>query len=235
MAATLDQLIGRSRGLLNEPTPKFWSNKELLDHAIAACTDLWGAYIDLHEEHFQTIDATNVSMAASSSTLTGVPSDMFRVVAIEPRDLSSSSASRNMVFVPRDYHASEFVSARSLSSQDPGSQTIYYAMTLAGPPTGTVTIEVAPQISSAVLLRLVYVATLAALTGSSTNPIPGESDTAVLAWIMAWARAKERPDTMPDPAWLAVYQTEKQSLLVRNTPRQEDEEEYVIGMFEERW
>ncbi len=38
---------------------------------------------------------------------------------------------------------------------------------------------------------------------------------------------------VPDPGWLAVYATEKQGLLVALTPRQEQEEETVVGMFED--
>jgi hypothetical protein len=49
---------------------------------------------------------------------------------------------------------------------------------------------------------------------------------------VAWARAKEREDRSPDPAWFATYSTDKQSLLTALTPRQEQEEEVVEGLFD---
>jgi hypothetical protein len=97
----------------------------------------------------------------------------------------------------------------------------------------TPTVRVVPQISGTLLLRFIYVAApgSAALTLNSANPIPGESDNAMMAWIIAQARAKEREDRSPDPNWLAIYGTEKQSLLVRMAPRQQQEPEVVEDLF----
>jgi hypothetical protein len=224
----------RTTGLL-ETTASFWSDAELLEHIVEGIKDLWGAIIDLHQEHFATDDATNVSLAANSSSLAGVPADMFRVLLIEPRDMTNANSARAIRFIPRDYNSPEFEEARSMTAQDPYAGTvIYYAVFGAGAPTGTATIKVAPQINAALTLRLVYVPTLAAtdMEAGDANPIPGEADNALFAWCMAFARAKERDDRSPDPNWLAVYATEKQNILTRLTPRQEHEPEYVSGMFE---
>lgn len=236
--ATLGTIRTRVRtvGLL-ETTASFWTDAELLEHLVEGVKDLWGAIVDLHQEHFATDDATNVSLAANSSSLTGTPADMFRVLLIEPRVLTSGTTGAQVQFVPRDYNSPEFAYARALSAQEPtDGLIIYYTIFGAGAPTGTApTIKVAPQISSALNLRLVYIPTLAAtdMEAGDANPIPGEADNALFAWCMAFARAKERDDRSPDPNWLAVYATEKQNILTRLTPRQEQEPEYVSGMFEE--
>ena len=217
-------------------TSPFWTDQELLDLLILGAKDLWRAIVDLHQGHFTTNDATNVSLAASTSTLTGVPADCFRVLMIEPRDLTSSNASRFVYFKPKQYHASAFQSARSVSATDPSSTyIIYYDILNAGSPVAAPSIIIAPTITSALNLRLVYVHTLATLTESSDNPIPGESDNALISWCVAWARAKEREDHSPDPAWFATYSTDKQSLLTALTPRQEQEEETVESLFGEDW
>jgi len=219
-------------------TDKFWSDDELLNIALRGTTDLWAAYIDLHEEHFLTNDATNVSLAADTSTLTGVPSDTFRVYLIEPRDITSTSTSRDVAFIPRDYNHHEFVNARAQSAQTPeGGLNIFFAMSGVGGPNAAPVVTVAPQVSTAVNLRFVYIPVLGVhtYTVNSTNPIPGESDHAVIAWIVAYARAKEREDRIPDPGWLAVYSTEKQSLLMRSVPRQEQEPVVVDGLFDSYW
>ncbi len=79
-----------------------------------------------------------------------------------------------------------------------------------------------------------YVYTLPTLLDTDSNPIPGESDNALIAWCVAYAKAKEQEteQRVPDPGWLAIYNTEKQGLLVALTPRQEQEEEIAEGLFE---
>ena len=238
MATLLDDIRTRARRQLQETSASFWTEAELADHIIAGIRDMWGAIIDLHQEHFATIDATNVSLAASTSTLTGVPADTFRVLLIEPRDVTSSATGRYTQFIPRDYNSPEFIAARMLSSQDSSSgPIIYYNINQAGAPVAAPTVNVAPQLSAALNLRFVYIPTLATSLfndfATDNNPIPGESDNALFAYCMAFARGKERDDGSPDPNWLAVYGTEKQNVLVRLTPRQEQEPEYVMGMFEE--
>lgn len=236
MATILSTIRDKARKTLLETSAGFWTDAELLEHEVDCIRDLWGAIVDLHQEHFFTVDATNVSLAADTATLTGVPSDVFRVLLIEPRDVTQSASGRNTTFVPRDYNSKEFIQARSIPAQAPANgPVIYYAISQAGAPVGSPTIHIAPNLSSALNLRLVYIPTLvdgASWLASSTNPIPGESDNAIFAWTVAYARAKERDDRSPDPNWLAVYGTEKQNILTRLTPRQEQEPEYAEGMFE---
>jgi hypothetical protein len=216
----------------------YWTDSELLDLARRGVTDLWAAILDLNQEHFLTIDDTNVSVTASTATLTGVPSDVFRVHLIEPRDVTDSSTTRNVEFYPRDINSADFRNARAEGTIDvTGDAVVFYCIVGAGSPIAAPTIQIAPKLSAAVNLRLVYVPTLAVsgYATTSTNPIPGESDNAIISWIVAFARAKEREDRSPDAAWLSIYATEKQSLLTRLTPRQTQEPEIVEGLFEGYW
>lgn len=235
MATLLSALETQARRHLLETTAAFWTSSELIDICNQGIRDLWGAAIDLHQEHWFTNDATNVSMAANTATLTGVPTDVFRVLLIEPRDITAGVVGRQTYFISKDYNSREFISARSMSALEANANNggiIYYSVTQAGAPVGAPTIYVAPQLTSALNLRLVYVPIQAAVAASGNNPIPGESDNALIAWIVAYARAKEREDRSPDPNWLAVYGTEKQNILTRLTPRDESEPEIVEGMFE---
>jgi hypothetical protein len=235
VATLISSLITQARRPLNEATARFWSDAELLDHAVHGIHDLWGAILDLHQEHFLTNDATNVSLAADATSLSGVPTDVFRVHSLEPRDLTTSGTARNMEFVPKDYNHADFVGARSLGAQDPDGATVYYCLINAGAPVGAPSILVAPKLTTAVNLRLVYNPTVGTLTSGDNNPIPGEGDAAVIAWIVAFARAKEREDRSPDPEWLAIYGTEKKALLTRLTPRQTQEPDTVEALFEPYW
>lgn len=215
-------------------TGPFWTEQELLDILIDGAKDLWRAIIDLHQGHFTTIDETNVSVTANTSALAGVPVDCFRVLMVEPRDLSQANTYRSMYFKPKQSHSLAFQAARSESASASANQrtVVLYDILNAGSPVAAPSIVIAPTLSYALTLRVIYVHILAALTESSDNPIPGESDNALVSWGVAWARAKERDDRMPDPAWLATYSTDKQSLLTALTPRQEQEEEIVEGLFD---
>ncbi len=231
MATTLGTLRTAARIHLNETTARFWTDAELLDYAIKGVQDLWKALVDLHQEHFLTDDASNVSVAANATTLTGVPADCFRVHMIEPRDLSGSA--RYLKFEAKDYNHVDFQEARAQTAVDPsGGPVVLFALVGAGAPVAAPTVKVAPKLTAAVNLRFVYIPTLASMTADSSNPIPGESDNAIIAWIVAWARAKEREDRTPDPEWLALYATEKTGLKIINTPRQSQDPEIVDGMFE---
>ncbi len=220
-------------------TNGFWTDAELLDYLTRGITDLWAAILDLHQEHFFTLDESSLSISANTATISGVPSDVFRVGFIEPVTLNSTGSYRNLRFEPRDMNHPDFREARAMENQDPsgGEVTIYYAITGAGTPTGAPTIRIAPKLTSAIAagqLRLAYVPNLAVsgYSTTTTSPIPGEADNALIAWAVAFARAKEREDRSPDPAWLSIYSTEKQTLLVRLTPRQTQEPDYVEGLFE---
>lgn len=214
-------------------TNPFWTEDELTQITIDGCKDLWRGIIDLHKGHFTTIDATNVSLTASSSTLTGVPSDCFRVLSLEPRDITDSSTSRYVMFKPAPYQSAQFTRDRTMASLDASYPSwVYYDILNAGSPVAAPSIVVSRQLTTAMNLRLVYVNTLAALTESSNNPIPGESDNALIAWTVAFALAKQRPDLMPDAGWLSIYATDKQALFTALTPRQEQEEEVVEDFFQ---
>lgn len=235
MATLLSALETQARRHLLEPTAGFWSSAELIDIMNQGIKDLWGAAIDLHQEHWFTNDATNVTLAADTATLSGVPTDVFRVLLIEPRVVTSGTTGRDTHFVSKDYNSREFIAARSISAQDAnvsGGGIVYYAVTQAGAPVGAPTIYVAPQLTAALNLRLVYIPIQAAVAASGNNPIPGESDNALIAWTIAYARAKEREDRSPDPNWLAVYGTEKQNIMVRLAPRDESDPIYVESMFD---
>lgn len=214
----------------------FWTDAEILTHLTDGAKDMWAAILDTFGDHFFTVDITNVSLAAEATQLTGVPADTFRVQLIEPRDTTSAGTYPYVRFVPRKYNHPEFEAARALGSISPDSASvIFYDVSGAGTPVGTPVILTAPKISTALTLRFVYNPTLAALTSASNNPIPGEADKALVSYAVAFARSKERDDRSPDPNWIAVYATEKQSIMARITPRQEQEAEYVTGMFEDTY
>lgn len=236
MATLLSTIRTNARIELKETTASFWTDAELLTHEQLCINDLWGAIIDLNGTHFQTIDVTTMSIAAEATSIATVPSDVFRILLIEPRDTTSAGSSNSLLFVPKKYNDPEFISARAMSSLDPlTAGIVYYDVVGAGAPVAAPTILIAPKLSSAVNLRVHYipVAGSDALTAASNNPIPGESDRAIMAWTVAFARAKEREDRSPDPAWLAIYATEKQNILTRLTPRQTQEPEIVGDMFGE--
>src|SRR3990167_8624594 len=100
LLSTIETVVRRD---LKETTASFWSQAELLQHFNDGIQNLWGAIIDLFEEHYITIDVTNVSMAAEATTLTGVPADTFRVHLIEPRDTTSAGTAPNVIFDAKEY------------------------------------------------------------------------------------------------------------------------------------
>ena len=244
MATLLSSLETQARRHLIESTASFWSSAELIDHMNNAIKDLWRSIVDLKQEHFLVVDATNVTLSTDTATLSGLPEDIHKVYLIEPRDVSSTSSNKNLAFEPLDWNHPKFRSARTQSDISPSNAVIYYAITGAGAPVDydsstpsgvNITIRVAPQVNAAVNLTLSYVPTLAAVASSEEHPIPGEADSAIIAWTVAYARAKEREDRIPDPGWLMVYKTEKEHLLQSLGLRQYQELQYVDALFEEFW
>ena len=215
----------------------FWSDDELFSYAKQATTDLWGAMIDLHQEHFLTINESDVSLPTNSTALAGVPRDVFRIYMIEPLDPTTNACA----FVPRPYNHVEFVNARQQAVTTSFSPTsgvnIFYCLAGVGAPSATPMVLCAPEVTTAVPVRFSYIPVLGiqSYTLQTTNPIPGESDNAIVSWIMAYARIKDRDDKSPDPAHLAVYGTEKQGILTRCIPRQEQDALYADGMFDDYW
>ena len=230
MATAISDLIRQVRAHLREPKAQFWTNTELSDILWHGARDLWGAVLDVHGEHYLKVDESNVSLVANTSQLAGIPFKCFRVQYIEPRDTTSSGTAPGLMFTPAKYNSPEFAYARSLGPGDLGSiSTVFYAVSGEGSPVDVPTIRTAPTLASTVALRFAYNPTL---EPGEMNPIPGESDHALKAWTIAFARAKESEDGTPDAGWLSIYATEKQSILTRIVPRQEQDPEYVEGMFE---
>jgi len=234
MATLISTILGNARADLLETSASFWTDAELLAHFKSGVNDMWGAIVDLDEAHYQTTDITNVSVAANSETLAGVPADCFRVVLIEPRDLTSTSQTSLVMFWPRKANSFMARNARQIPAQDPtAGLDIFYEVEGAGSPVAAPTIRIAPKVSSAIPLRFIYIPGPASdvLTAGSNNPVPGESDECLKAWVVAHARTKEREDRSPDPNWLAKYATEKASILVRLQPRQDQEPVFVEDCF----
>jgi hypothetical protein len=232
MATTLATLEAQVRINLNAPaaTDLFWTSAEIIFWLNQGAKDLWKALKDLYQKHHYTIDQTNISLPASSNALTGVPADVQDIYFIRARTPSSYP---NLRFYPCDYGSPVFESALALSAQDSTQMgLIFYDIVGQGGPVQAPTVKIAPQTNAAILLEVGYVPVIGNQTSGQSNPIPGESDAALIAYATAWSRAKERPDKMPDPGWLAVYGTEKQDLIVAMTPRQLQEPEVVVGMFE---
>lgn len=237
MASLISTIETQARRHLIETTASYWSSAEIIDIVQLGIKDLWRDMVDLKQEHFFTRDNTNVSLAASTSTLTGVPSDIHKILLIEPKDTTSSGANQGLIFQPLDYNHPRFQSARASADVDPSNTVIYYAATGAGGPVGAATIYVAPQVTSAVNISFVYVPTLADadIESGDNIPLPGEVDNALIAWTVAFARAKEREDRSPDPNWIAVYNTEKQHILQSLGVRQLQEPQFVEALYEEFW
>ncbi len=233
MATTLQTLIDRTRLRLIETAAFFWSDTELLAILNDGIKDLWRAINDNYQDYFLTVDTTNVSLAAGAYTLTGVPSDVSIVRSLEPRDLTASPYIR---FEFRPWGHRDFITARAQGALAADQvRLFYFCITDAGSPVGTPVIRVAPAIDTALNLSLSYVPTLGDLAATANNPVPGESDAALVAWTVAHARGKEREDRSPDPAWLQIYATEKAHVLVGLTPRQTQDEEVAEALFEQFW
>lgn len=235
MPTTLQAIEVDARVFLNETTADFWTSTELVQHMNDAIKDLWRATVDLGEEYYLTIDSTNVSLAADASTLTGVPAGVYKVVKIHPRDMSPSSSNLGLLFKYADYHSDVFQSALGENDVDPSQTLLYYYVEGAGGPVAAPTIRVAPQVTTAVNLTLAYVPTQADLASTGNNPIPGESDAAIMHYTVAMALAKVRPDGQPDPVHLDLYGTLKQALITSMTPRDISEPEVVDAFFGEWW
>lgn len=216
-------------------TSPFWSSAELIGIINAGIRDLWRDIVDLKQEHYLTVDTANVTLAASTSTMSGVPSNVHKVYLIEPVDTSPNGTNTGLMLVPRDYNSRDFQAARSLAPIDATNALLYYAVTGQGAPVNAPTIYVAPQVTSTVSLSFAYVPTIATLTSADTVPIPGEADNALIAWGVAFARAKEDDSRTPDMGWLSIYATEKAHLLQSLGLRDYQENTYVEAFFEQYW
>lgn len=230
---TIAAILTQVRAQLVEPVARFWTDAELKDIMRLGAVNLWGAILDLHQDHYFKTNAADPVLKANATEISGVPEDCFRVLLIEPADTSPSSAGRSTIFLPRKFNHPDFRVARSLSAQEGQSgRTIYYAIVGTGSPLGPPQILTAPYIPSDLHVLIAYNPTLK--WDGDNNPVPGESDNALKAWTIAFAMAKEGPagERIPDAGWLSVYATEKQTILTRLTPRQEQEPEVVEDLFQ---
>lgn len=236
MASTIASIITLARVTLNELaeiTDGFWTDDQLAAWGDKGCKDLWRAINDLqNQDYFLTVDPTLVH-GIDNDELTNVPDDVTIVRGLEPADMD---AYPGLIYEIAPFNSTKFQRARRQGTVDPGQGgTVYYAVTDAGAPVGTPTIRVAPRFSSEVLLSMSYVPTLGTIGKIDNNPIPGESDNAIAAWIVAYALGKEDEDRIPDPAWLKIYGTEKANLLVSLTPRADEDDTVAEAFFEDYW
>ncbi len=235
MASLVSAIETKARLRLNEPTARFWSSDELVGIINAGIYDLWRDTVQLKQEHYLTVDVTNVSLAANTDTLTGVPSDVHKIYLLTPRDTSWDSANKGLRFEPAEYNSTKFQGAKQRDAIEPANDVIYYSSAGAGGPVAAATVRVAPEVSSAVDLEFAYIPTLGTYTAASTVPIPGEADNALVMWTVAYARAKEREDLAPDPSWLALYYKEKDHLLTSLGVRNVQDPTIVDALFEAEW
>jgi hypothetical protein len=212
------------------PAVNFWTDDELVAIFNRGERDLWRAIYTKHQKHFFSLNVS-LYLAAGGSTLTDVPADCAVVLGLEPLDLTGG-----LRFEHRDYNHAVFQMARAADAIDPSmGGVIYFDFTEAGGPVGAPVVYVAPAVTARVNLRLSYVPTLVEVTIAGTNPIPGESDQALIAWTVAHALAKDDDTKGPDQTWLALYATEKGNILEAVEPRDESEDDVVEAVFEPYW
>ncbi len=238
MSTRISDLIPQVRHHLIEETGTsnpYWSDQELTDISIRGIKDLWRSITDLKQEHYCTIDRDHVVLNSGDDKLSGVPQDVHKIYMIEPRDLSENGSNHGLLFKPLPYNNNTFQLARSKAPIDPLNDTIYYALRGAGSPATLTVVDIAPKVTATVQIAFTYIPTLPVLTGADQVPIPGEADQALIAWTVAFARAKERDDRSPDTAWIQVYSVEKGSLLQSLGLRQYQEPSYVEAEFMEYW
>lgn len=236
MATQVKDIVTRVRNLLVEKQPRFWSDPELIGYIEAGVKDLWRDIVDLKQEHYLIRNVTDVSYPASSDRLIGVPVNVHKIYMVEPVDLTVNGANASLEFKPLDYNHDSFRSARARDSIDPSADTIYYAITSQGAPVDAPVIFCAPQVNSSVPIAFSYVPTLDPIQSPDDRiPIPGEADNAIVAWAVAYARAKEKEDRAPDATWLAVYASDKQHLLQSLGLREYQEPQFVDALFADFW
>lgn len=214
-------------------TDLFWSSAQLFRVLNKGIKDLHAAICQLNQSHFRTIDLTNVSQASGGTQLTGVPANVLIVHRIRPRVLADRP---NLIYVKRSYTSSDFENALAAGTvaADSGG-VVYYDVQDAGAPVAAPVILVAPALNSTVPLALVYAHTLADLTSSDANPIPGDSDDALVAWCVAHLMPREKESNEPDAGWLKKYATEKTKILVNLQPRDDSEPRFADAVFEDEW
>lgn len=235
---TASNIIAAARLKLLEPAPEvpssFWKDAELLTHLNEGVKDLWRAITDTLQDYWFTT-STAVTMASGALQLSNVPADVSRIIGIEPVTPNNYPT---LNFFPKRYTHPDMIAARATDPQDPSvAGPIFYSPTGAGAPVGTPVIYVAPPITQTVPIRLTYVPVAPDLTitaPDSPNPVPGESNGALIAWVVAHAITKDADggSRAPDSDWLAKYATEKTNILTFLTPRTDDEPQVAEAIHE---
>src|SRR3990167_4982347 len=114
MSTEVSTILGEVRTQLRDlKTKQYWSDEELKAIFRHGVLDLWGAILDLHQEHYFVVDEEHVTLKADETKLSGVPADCFRVLLIEPRD-TTADPGNTIIFKPKDYQDARFAYARSL-------------------------------------------------------------------------------------------------------------------------
>lgn len=235
MPTTIAEIEATVRERLIEQTPTYWSSEELTKIIVLGIKDLWRSIVDLKAEHYLIVNTTDVSVVANSDTLQGVPNDVHKVYMIEPIFSQVPSARQQMAFTPKEFNHPDFQAARSRPPVAEPVGEVLYAITGLGAPVGSPTIRIAPKINADIPLSFSYVPSLEVLVSGSYIPIPGEADNALVAWTVAYARAKETDSHGPDQSWLGVYAAEKQNLMQSLGLRQLQEPIVTDGIFDAMW
>src|SRR5258706_9789491 len=102
MPTKIASIVATSRKRLIEDTASFWTDVELADICILGIKDLWRDTVDLKQEHYLTVNTTDVSLPANSSTLIGVPTDVHKVYMVKPVDTTTNSVNVGLTFRPTD-------------------------------------------------------------------------------------------------------------------------------------
>jgi hypothetical protein len=214
MATAISVIVSEARKTLLEPAEVaggFWTDAELVAIVNKGIKDLWRAINNQYQDYFLTINET-VALAANGTALTSVPDDCSVVRGLEQKDLSTYP---NLVFDFCAWNDPKFQSARASQAFDPAlGGTVLWCVIGAGAPVAAPTIRVVPTV-----------------VAGDNNPIPGESDDALIAWLIAHAISKDTEGQMPNVAWLAKYKTEKENILVSLAPRQQDSQQVVEDVF----
>lgn len=233
MATLMSQILVMARDRLNEPVPAFWSNPELLRYANAGVRDLWRRLGATNQNFFHQISVA-VTQDINATQLTGVPTNVATIHGLEPVDMQTFNS---LYYRRKDYNHPDFMSARAANAVYPTSGgTVFYAPTQAGAPVAAPVILVSPMLSVQVALRLTFTPTIGTqLVATDPNPIPGESDKAIVDWTVAYAKGKQTKSQTPDKDVLALYMSEVESITGSQSPRDDSEPEVAEAMFEEWW
>jgi len=232
MPTALSTILLSVRDQINEPVADFWTDGEIVRYINNGIRDLWRHINQTHQDYHFAIDVA-VEQQAGMDTLANVPANCGVVQLLEPLDGESSP----LHYWRRSPNHPEFVAARQDQAINPSSGgAIFYAITGAGAPVAAPTIRVAPLLSATIPLRLSYQPVIGPqLTVTDNNPIPGESDQALIEWAAAYAVGRQRHNGTPDAARMANYNVEVQKILIALAPRDESDADVVRGVFDHLW